>query len=68
MEKICTVLWLIFIGLLMLFCASLLGSKPFIADNCAAGESVPLEMQDWKTLEFHGKYFSICIVAGLQQA
>lgn len=68
MEKICTVLWLIFTGLLMLFCASLLASKPLIANDSAAGESASLEMQDWKTLEFHGKYFSICIVAGLQQA
>lgn len=52
----------------MLFCASLLASKLLIANDSVAGESAPLEMQDWKILEFHGKYFSICIAAGLQQA
>lgn len=52
----------------MLFCASLLASKPVIANDSAAGESVPVEMQGWKTREFHGKYFPICTVAGLQQA
>lgn len=52
----------------MLFCASLLASKALIANDSAAGKSASLEMQDWKTLKFHGKYFSICIAAGLQQA
>jgi len=58
MGKTCTVSWLIFIGLLMLFCVSLLTSKLFTANDRTAGKTTSLEMQDWKTLVFYRKYFS----------
>lgn len=58
MKKTGTVLWLIFIGLLTLFCISLLASKLLIANDCTAGESTALERQDWKILVVYGKYFS----------
>lgn len=61
------VLWLIFIGLPMLFCASLLASEPLIANDSAAGESAPLEIPgvSWQVFFYlHSSRAPVSITTG----